>query len=366
MKYRILALLVFISSLFYANDGAFYARGNQLIPINETQISVKKEILTLKKVNNKYIEVTVYYEFYNPGKEKTITVGFEAIPPLGDVDPNPKNGNHPYMRDFTVELNQQILSYDVAYVQNENYYKNGKINSVKLDDINDIRYELSGEGYMFYVYHFQAHFKKGLNIIKHTYNYDLSGSVDFAYNFEYVLTAANRWANKQIDDFTLIIDNDSFESFNIAKTFFKDKNEWLIHGIGKVKDVSKSNPRMEEEDLLRFHIQKGYLVFQKKNFKPKGELIVFSLLRNFSDDEVREEYLPFSPYDMDYIPKDNISDFKKRVYKNLPYARRGYIFKNKELNDYFQKIEWYIPNPNYIPSEETLTDLEIKWLKMFR
>ena len=36
----------------YTNDGAFYMAGNQLVPINETDISVKKEILYIKKLKN--------------------------------------------------------------------------------------------------------------------------------------------------------------------------------------------------------------------------------------------------------------------------------------------------------------------------
>jgi hypothetical protein len=49
----------------YGNDGAFYAKGNQLVPIRESDISVKKEILSVKKVRNDYFEITVYYEFCN-------------------------------------------------------------------------------------------------------------------------------------------------------------------------------------------------------------------------------------------------------------------------------------------------------------
>ena len=65
-----------LSTLFaFANDGVFYAAGNQLIPITETDISVKKEVLTLNRVGN-HIEVTVYYEFFNPVGEKELLVGF--------------------------------------------------------------------------------------------------------------------------------------------------------------------------------------------------------------------------------------------------------------------------------------------------
>ena len=70
----ILCLLYVVS---IANDGVFFATGNQLIPITETDIRVKKEILTVNRVGN-HLEVTVYYEFFNPVGEKDLLVGFEA------------------------------------------------------------------------------------------------------------------------------------------------------------------------------------------------------------------------------------------------------------------------------------------------
>jgi len=72
----------------YTNDGAFYMAGNQLVPINETDISVKKEILYIKKTQE-FAEVSVYYEFFNPKDEKEIIVGFEAGIPLGDAGGSP-------------------------------------------------------------------------------------------------------------------------------------------------------------------------------------------------------------------------------------------------------------------------------------
>ena len=288
-------MLFVFSANIYANDGAFYFKGNQLVPTTEIDISVRKEILTLKKIRNQFIEVTVYYEFYNPGNAKEIIVGFEAFQPEGDVNGTPKNGKHPYMRDFSVELNNNILPYQVAYVQDSTYAKNGVIKGKNLSDFESI-YDF------FYVYHFKAKFKKGLNIIKHTYNYDVSGGIDFNYDFEYVLTAANRWGNNQIDDFTLIIDNGEFETFNINKSFFKNKSDWLINGIGKMEDKT-----VYEQETVNFHIQKGNIIFKKKNFKPSGELFVFSQ-NSFSQDAI-----PFSYYIQDRIATPK-TDFQKKTF----------------------------------------------------
>lgn len=354
-------VLLWISSLLFcipsnANDGAFFASGNQLIPISESDISVKKEILTLKKVRNQFIEVTVYYEFFNPKEEKTISVGFEAFSPSGDVEGAPKNGQHPYMRDFTVQLNQEILTYKVAYVENELYAKNGIVKSLDLDKFKGRK--SGNELDFYYVYHFKANFKKGLNIIKHTYTYDLSGGSCYNYTFDYVLSAANRWGNHQIDDFTLILDVGEFETFNIQKTFFKNNSNWLINGIGKMGTMT-----LYETERSIFHIQKGTLIFHQKDFKPSGELFVSS--HCCPEGAKAVNYLPLSYYSQYYYSEPK-TDFEKKAYKNLPFARRGYVFRNPELKKYYENLDWYIPNPNYIPDVEYLNEIEKKWLEKYK
>lgn len=359
---------MFISFKLFANDGAFFARGNQLIPIQETSISVKKEILSIKKIRNQLVEVSVYYEFFNPGPDKEIIVGFEAGAPEGDVEGAPKNGRHPYMRDFSVNINNKIIPYEIAYVSDSLYHQNGKIKSI---DLKTFEGNKSGNYIdFFYVYHFKAKFKKGINIIKHTYNYDLSGSVDYHYDFEYILTAANRWANKQIDDFTLILDMGEFETFSINKSFFKNSNEWMINGIGKTEDIKGSPNSFIEKDALKFHLQKGSLVFQKKNFSPKGELYLYSVNYLMNGNEFfdyKDAYLPFSYYMQENIQQPSpASDLNKRILKNLPFARRGYIFKDAQLQQYFETLDWYIPNPNYEPNIEIFNEIEKSWVEKWK
>lgn len=366
--YKLLFFFLITTYLSYSNDGAFFVDGNHLVPIKETEISIKKEILTLKKVRNQFIEVTVYYEFYNPSKDKTITVGFEAASPYGDANTHPNNGLHPYMRDFTVEFNNSILNYNVTYVNEPYYTKDGNIK--KLDSSKIAEYdETDNSPGIDYVYHFKAKFKTGINVVKHTYSYDLSSSITSYYSFGYILTTAKRWANKQIDDFTLIIDMGEFETFCINKSFFKSKDEWLINGIGKTQNVkaNKSQYYYEDIDKLKFHIQKGNLIFQKKNFKIDGDLFLYSQYYwNYNDageDIQNFDYIPFSYFHYDKFEYKPESDFDKKVFKNLPFAKRGYIFNEQDLDSYFRKIDWYMPNPNYIPNIETLSEYEQKWIE---
>jgi hypothetical protein len=75
MRSFLTALALSTGTLFtYANDGAYRVNGNQLIPMYETDISVKKEILSIRRLNDKQAEVDVYYEFLNPKEAKYLEV----------------------------------------------------------------------------------------------------------------------------------------------------------------------------------------------------------------------------------------------------------------------------------------------------
>lgn len=338
----------------YTNDGAFYMAGNQLVPINETDISVKKEILYIKKTEE-FAEVSVYYEFFNPKDEKEIIVGFEAGIPLGDAGFSPVNGHHPYMFDFTVSLNGNFLPYQIAFVKNSTYTKNHKIQNI---DPKSLDNDVIGDELDFqYVYHFKAKFKKGKNIVKHTYRYKLSRGVCYYYDFNYVLTAANRWANKQIDDFTLILDMGDFQTASIRKTFFKNTNEWTFNGIGKTTE----NP-----DYTNFYIQQGILVFEKKNFVPKGELSVEEESSYCREAGSNQKFIFSLGKNRELGDPTEKTPEEKRIIRNLPFARRGYIFKDKTLQDIFKTEDWYQPNPSYVPEVEALTEEEKQLIKTFK
>ena len=148
MKRATILLLFCFSALFaFANDGVFYAAGNQLIPITETDISVKKEVLTINRVGD-HLEVIVYYEFFNPVGEKELLVGFEAKSAYNGRDPMSTFPAHPHIRNFKVVLNGETLSYEIAHVDRgdydddgkyvpSQYYKKGKFQSWSQQQIKD-------------------------------------------------------------------------------------------------------------------------------------------------------------------------------------------------------------------------------------
>lgn len=123
-----------------------------------------------------------------------------------------------------------------------------------------------------------------------------------------------------------------------------------------------------EKDAVKFHLQKGTLIFSKKNFKPKGEIFLYSVnhLVGESVFDYENQSLPFSYYQQQNIPAIASSDFNRKILKNLPFARRGFVFKDKELQNYFENLDWYVPNPNYEPNSEIFPDIEKDWIEKWK
>ena len=391
---KVLALLLCFFCIVFAsaNDGVFYVEGNHLIPINETDISVQKEVLTLNRAGDK-IQVTVYYEFFNPSAAKEVLVGFEAD--AHGHAPSLTFPQHPSIGNFKVVMNGEALDYDIAHV--EVHYENGR--KVKVSYVKDGRIEgmtleqcmkewdaiEADEAICDFVYHFNAHFRPGLNIIQHTYDFDLSYQQDYSDKgyegtedfFPYILTAANRWANHQIDDFTLIVNMGDRASFHISPTFFESAGEWTFQGTGKYS----VNIIKDGKEYSEFHVRQGSIKFHKENFHPDGELLLTDLYRGFpfyaentSADNILEtlksKFYPL--YISDYtIEKwketlyNTYTSEQRRILKNLPFAYRGYIFKDKSLQEYFECANWYIPDPDYNADMDKLSDAEKKWVEFW-
>lgn len=334
MRITLILLLTLFSCACMANDGSYKMSGNQLIPVSNSDIAIRKEILTIKKIGND-LQVTVDYTFFNYGNAANIIVGFEAYSPEGDATIMPKKGQHPYMRDFNVMMNNQRLSYQVAYVSDTNYRQDNTIRSRPLKEIlKDLE---EGDPGFFYVYHFKAPFSKGENRIIHTYTYELNSFVMHYWNFDYVLTAANRWKNGIIEDFTLILDLGDYEAFQVPRTFFKSNSEWQISGKGILTSGYNEDSEVEKY-TLHAHMHTGRLIFQKKNFHPGSDLHVFSPRyldhRNFRPDDGT---LPINlrPEECTYF--EYADEKTLRLLRNYPFARKGYVFKNPQLSAFYER-----------------------------
>ena len=384
----LLAVLSFIGAK--ANDGVYYASGNQLIPITETDISVKKEVLTINRVGN-HLEITVYYEFFNPAKPKDLLVGFEAPAPYPAYEEDMQLfPDQPHIRNFKVVVNGERLSYEVAHIEgnyyNEegykkaDYYENGKINGLTRKQCFDLMSGDYADVYRFYfVYHFKAHFREGLNVIQHTYDFDLSSSVEEEFSFDYILTAANRWANNGIDDFTLEINMGERESFMVHPTFFKNATEWTVNGKGRTTMETVWGLAGEEGSPV-FHIQEGSVTYKKKNFHPEGELSInkrLDLIPYYIDgmydgvdgnaivEQMKELYHKLDKGFYDELDLSKFTSEHRRILRNMPFAYRGHVFKDAKLRQYFESTSWYLPDPDYKDNMEDLTPKEKEWVSFW-
>ena len=375
-----------IATLASANDGAFYVNGNQLVPINETDVAVTKEVLTINICDDGYAEVDVLYEFTNQGAAKTIDMGFEAEAPYnGDPVPLPKI-EHPYIEDFTVTMNGQPLSYKTSIVragseEESTDFKPLSMQEWRLPNSNSMDEEDWGnnlinkktkESITFSVaYLFKANFKAGKNVVHHTYRYQMSNGIYMTFEIPYWLTPAMRWANHQIDDFTLRI-----QAKNTAKQFFiQDTGLWnganwtVTQGKGKVHKYTK--PEDSDQQYYEFSLRNATVEWHKKNFRPtenfniiSGDVVLF-----YPEDHFKlGRFYDRTAYVLFPNAWDDSADFDKvvntdglgvsRILRNLPYASRGYVFKDQKLQAYFNSLWWYMPDPNWKQDTSDFTEQE--------
>lgn len=372
-----LLCLLFLPVL--ANDGVYYTSGNQLVPMQETDISVRKEILTITLLDSSVTLVDVYYEFFNPNSTaKTVLMGFEADPPSGDFPSFSWSGGHPFVGNFTVEMNGRTLSF-----------RNGLclLGSQRLDTLTlGGKYEIDEEGWIWdktterypevaFVYYFDATFQPGTNRVHHTYSFRTANSNSSSFSVQYKLTPAARWANGQIDDFTLVVRAErTAKHFVIADTVFPNPQFTLTEGIGKHRHTATCYWNQPGHE---FSLRDGSYTLHLNYFKPQKELDIVSAdnclaFQNFFADHIN---LPFGFfydrsstlglwYQASMLPRDE--SFRRRIARNLPYAHRGRMFKSPELQKYFESLWWYMPDPSYVddPSDFTEYDREyIKWGK---
>lgn len=276
----------------WANDGVYFTSGSFLIPVKETDISAKKEILTITICKDGYAIVDVDYTFCNnTDAAKKVTMAFEANAPYNAGAKLNRNGKHPFISKFTAEMNDKQLEYRNALVAlklvNDKWESDHQPLDIKQwkgygevsDDLlpfDDAIYNvaLDSASSFAYAYYFDANFLPGENKVHHTYRYKMSFNVSCKFEINYWLTPVTRWANGQVDDFTLRIKTDGrmedvmfeeslfhgneFKVCGVPSTIYHLKDEW--HGDCIFTTVS-------DESVLEWHAE---------NFSPKENLCIES------------------------------------------------------------------------------------------
>lgn len=370
-----------------ANDGVYFVSGNQLMPLVETDISVSKEVLTISICDDGFADVDVYYEFTNKGKAKTVLMGFEANAPYNAGSGLTEDRKHPYINDFTVTMNGSKLGYanDVC-AENTKDGAPLDLSKWKMSDEVDALYNAESDstvGYS-YVYKFEAPFREGKNIVHHTYRYQMSYGIATTFHVMYKLSPALRWANHAIDDFTLRI-----QAKNTAKHFFFESGIFesapfrVTEGMGKIRKRHEYNYDTEKFDkpLLEVSLRNGEIEWHSDHFTPDEELVINSADELIAyhrdiDGQINSDYEQHFTLG-EFYDRSNGYEIERgmmyieggkpgidtRILRNLPYAHRGYVFKDKDLQDYFSQFFWYMPDSTWKASTADFTYKELEFLQ---
>lgn len=284
--------LAFFSSHASANDGVYFTSGSFLVPIQETEIAAKKEILTITICNDGYADVDVDYTFFNQGNtNKNILMAFEAAAPYNAYGPFNRNGRHPNISDFTAEMNGTALTHRNAIIAI--HYKQGK-RELDYKPLDMTQWKGYGEvpdsilpydnliynealdslcSYR-YAYYFPALFKPGENKVHHTYRYKMSYGVGRKFEIPYWLTPVTRWSNGQVDDFTLRIKSrDDLVSILLADSLFKDSE---FTQKGDLSQAYHLNSTYCGSQLFAIISKNTVLEWHTTNFSPKDDINIES------------------------------------------------------------------------------------------
>jgi hypothetical protein len=337
MKKINLTLFVLAAALqLKANDGAYYSSGGVIYPLNETRISIEKEILSFSCAD-KRSQVNVYFEFLNPLNTPVKTlVGFVAPLPGGDV--NNEDFENKRVQNFVVQFNGKILPYEL---------KASECSDCELKELSELNFSQLGSGTL--VYLFELEFVPGINKVSHSYDFYASSAIQLPEFYRYTLTTGAKWAGGKIKDLTVEI-NIGVNKFFYVTDIFKNNATWSIIGTGKVTD--KILEWSKEFDCKMIRILSGKLKVEVKDFNPEYDLEFGVLGENgFTPYHIAPDYqstgielaLEYRRIDFENtkLTKEDL-----RFIRNGVYAQYGYDFKSMDLKDYFLQYEWYMPNPN--------------------
>lgn len=366
MKINVFLFLFFtliLGTRLFANDGVFYVQGNNLIPLQETQVELRKEVLKFFVTDYEWMKVDVDFTFYNPGKAKTVIVGFVTPPASGDTDED----QHPQIKNFTVNIEGKDVKFEIKRMSESTF----SFKELKLGERD-------------FVYYFPVTFKTGFNRVRHTYSYRGGSSVELQRDFAYQITTGKRWANRQIDDFELEVHLDN-GIYAVPATFSKDGTlaDWEIVGNGVMQERPLGFFSEDGPKVRMAHLNRGFFSLKEKNFKPDNDIIFAEFnwaagwverwcdfAMECIDRNALEKVVPYfnlKPWD-GITPEDlkELSAFELRIVRNYFFAVRGYEFRSEDLRKFYSQFFWYQPDSDLKSEAIRLSNSEGEFVKKLK
>lgn len=364
MKKILLAILFCLLSIFtFANDWEFGSEGEHIIPLKGSNMSIKKEKITLKLTPDGML-VNVKFTFDNPTAENKI-IGF-VTPESGngeeeDETTKPKRKAEPLkIKNFKTTVNGKEVKSNVELLS--------KLLSKGVLDNNIIKeYTEKEKTFYNYVYYFNADFKQGENVVEHSYFYTGSYGV-YERDFEYVVTTISKWKNQTVEDFEIEVHPGNY-FVKLPYSFWKDnkKINWEVVGKGKMVTIAptkKSNDEdatgLERYGIIYLKLNNGFVRYKTKNFSPNQDFYmtridnILGFEYEYPEGKVqgykfKDKYfeilreVAYSDYSEIVDSLKDLSDEDLDIVRNYPYAFAGHDFARKDLKDYFSQFIWYSP-----------------------
>ena len=363
MKKILLAILFCLLSIFtFANDWEFGSEGEHIIPLKGSNVSIKKEKITLKLTPDGML-VNVKFTFDSPNAENKI-IGF-VTPESGNGDEGEERGNRKpeplKIKNFKTTVNGKEVKSNVELLS--------KLLSKGVLDNNVVKeYTEKEKEYFNYVYYFNADFKQGENVVEHSYFYTGSYGV-YEREFGYVVTTISKWKNQTVEDFEIEIQPGTY-FVRLPYTFWNNakKIDWEIVGKGKMVSLAPTKPANDEDasDIEKFgrvYIKldnNSSIRYKTKKFSPNSNFYATRMDNILGFDyEFPEGKIQGYKFKDDYFTTlretiyddypnivSSLKDLKDKdldIIRNYPYAFAGYDFAKKDLKDYFSQFIWYTP-----------------------
>ena len=368
---KIKVFLLFLFCLMFAvglnllaNDWEFGSQGGHIVPMNMSDIAIKSEKLYFKLEKGERKDVlghemlaTVKFVFDSPEAGERY-IGF--ITPEGGSEGWDKTDHFKNFRTVVNGKDVDTVSYrltdlipkDVKQLEEvKKYFKEYDEEKAKREDD---YYKKS------FVYYFKANFKKGENVIEHSYRYDGSEGAGYI-DFNYVWTTISKWKGKKVDDFELVIEPGN-ALISLPDSFWKNGKEvdWELVGEGQFDYGYKAGYDREKDEEVQIKmifakLKKGYIRYKAKNFSPDDEFYMthitdiggnFLFPEKSSKGYIFKNDLIRAVYWADNLTDEELKEFSNedlKIMRNYPYAVEGYDFTDKKLKEYYSQFFWYIP-----------------------
>lgn len=142
----------------------------------------------------------------------------------------------------------------------------------------------------------------------------------------------------------------------------------FLAGLYTVKGIHKEKDKKEEIMNIKLAGTQTAttITFQPEEENIEERTVIKEVIREVPSASGSYYLIPHSDYT--YLTYPDISGFSKkelRIARNEIYARYGYIFESKDLQNYFKSQSWYIPNPSYNGDLSAVEKYNVDFIKSF-